>query len=29
MNGNKIVLDTNIVLYLLAGDKTIAEFLQD
>ncbi len=29
MSGNKIVLDTNIILYLLAGDKTIAEFLQD
>jgi predicted nucleic acid-binding protein len=29
MSGNKIVLDTNIVLYLLAGDKTISGFLQD
>ena len=29
MSGNKLVLDTNIVLYLLAGDKTVAEFLQD
>ncbi|MEP6712893.1 MAG: type II toxin-antitoxin system VapC family toxin [Ferruginibacter sp.] len=28
MNGSKLVLDTNIVLYLLAGDKTVAEFLQ-
>jgi len=28
MNGNKKVLDTNIVLYLLAGDNTIADFLQ-
>lgn len=28
MNGNKIILDTNIILYLLAGDKTIAAFLQ-
>ncbi|MEO6720665.1 MAG: type II toxin-antitoxin system VapC family toxin [Ferruginibacter sp.] len=29
MNGSKLVLDTNIILYLLAGDKTIADFLQD
>ena len=29
MNGSKTVLDTNIILYLLAGDKTVAEFLQD
>lgn len=29
MNGNKIVLDTNIILYLLSGDKTLSEFLQD
>src|ERR1700761_7041906 len=29
MNGNKIVLDTNIVLYLLAGDETLSTFLQD
>lgn len=29
MSGNRIVLDTNIVLYLLAGDETLAEFLQD
>ena len=28
MNGSKLVLDTNIVLYLLAGDKTIQEFLE-
>ena len=28
MSGNKKVLDTNIVLYLLAGDNTIADFLQ-
>lgn len=27
MNGNSIFLDTNIVLYLLSGDKTIADFL--
>jgi predicted nucleic acid-binding protein len=29
MNGSKLVLDTNIVLYLLSGDKTLANFLQD
>lgn len=29
MTGNKIVLDTNIILYLLAGDKTLSSFLQD
>lgn len=27
MNGNKLFLDTNIVLYLLAGDETLAELL--
>jgi len=27
MNGTKIFLDTNIVLYLLAGDQTLASFL--
>ncbi len=27
MNGNKVFVDTNIILYLLAGDKTIAELL--
>ena len=27
MNGNSILLDTNTVLYLLAGDETLAEFL--
>lgn len=27
MNGSKVVLDTNIVLYLLSGDTTIANFL--
>jgi len=27
MNGNNFFLDTNIVLYLLNGDKTIAELL--
>jgi len=27
MNGNKIFVDTNIILYLLGGDKTIAELL--
>ena len=29
MNGSRLVLDTNIVLYLLSGDKTLADFLQD
>ena len=29
MSGNKIVLDTNIILYLLAGDETLSSFLQD
>lgn len=28
MSGNSLVLDTNIVLYLLAGDETIADFLE-
>ena len=27
MNGNRIFLDTNIVLYLLNGDRTLAHFL--
>jgi predicted nucleic acid-binding protein len=27
MNGNKVFVDTNIILYLLGGDKTIAELL--
>ncbi|MBP7058590.1 type II toxin-antitoxin system VapC family toxin [Candidatus Gracilibacteria bacterium] len=27
MNGNKIFVDTNIILYLLNGDKTLAELL--
>ncbi len=27
MNGNSILLDTNIVLYLLNGDKTLADLL--
>ena len=29
MSGNSIFLDTNIVLYLLSGDDTIADFLND
>lgn len=29
MNGNKLFIDTNIVLYWLAGDKTLAELLND
>ena len=28
MNGNKLVLDTNIILYLLNGDKTLADILE-
>jgi len=27
MNGSKLFLDTNIILYLLDGDKTLAELL--
>ena len=29
MNGNKLFLDTNIILYLLNGDQTLAEFLNN
>jgi len=29
MSGNSIFLDTNIVLYLLSGDETIADFLNN
>lgn len=29
MNGNSIFLDTNIVLYLLSGEKTIADLLNN
>ena len=29
MNGNKLFLDTNIILYLLDGDKTLAELLNN
>jgi predicted nucleic acid-binding protein len=29
MNGNKLFLDTNIILYLLNGDKTLAELLNE
>ena len=29
MSGNKILLDTNIVLYLLSGDRTIAEIINE
>ncbi len=29
MNGNSIFIDTNIILYLLSGDDTIADFLND
>ncbi len=28
MSGSNIALDTNIILYLLGGDETLAEFLQ-
>ena len=27
MNGSSIFLDTNVILYLLSGDETVAEFL--
>lgn len=27
MNGNKFLLDTNIILYIISGDKTIATYL--
>ncbi len=29
MNGNSLLLDTNIVLYLLAGDQTLVSLLQE
>ena len=29
MNGNKLFLDTNIILYLLNGDETLASFLNN
>ena len=29
MSGNQLFLDTNIVLYLLNGDETLADFLQE
>lgn len=29
MNGDSFLLDTNIVLYLLSGEKTLAEILRD
>lgn len=29
MNGNSILVDTNIILFLLGGDKTIVPLLQD
>ncbi|MGE0773266.1 MAG: type II toxin-antitoxin system VapC family toxin [Cyclobacteriaceae bacterium] len=28
MSGNRVLLDTNIIIYLLSGDKTLAELLQ-
>lgn len=27
MNGNKLFLDTNIIIYFLAGDRTLAELI--
>ena len=29
MSGNKLFIDTNIVLYLLNGDQTLAELLHE
>ena len=29
MSGNKLFLDTNIILYLLSGDQTLAKILND
>ena len=29
MNGNRLLLDTNIILYLLNGDETLAELLNE
>ena len=29
MNGNKMVIDTNIALYLLDGDEILKEYLED
>ncbi len=29
MNGNKLVIDTNIALYLLDGDEILKEYLED
>lgn len=29
MSGNKVLLDTNIILYLLSGDTTISDFLDN
>lgn len=29
MNGEKLILDTNIILYFLNGDKNVARFVQD
>jgi len=28
MNGNEVVLDTNIILYLLKGNETLADILE-
>jgi len=29
MSGNRLLLDTNIILYLLGGDQTLARILED
>jgi predicted nucleic acid-binding protein len=29
MNGNRFLLDTNIILYILSGDKIIANYLRN
>jgi len=29
MNGTKFLMDTNVVLYLLNGDKTVADLIND
>jgi predicted nucleic acid-binding protein len=29
MSGNRILIDTNIILYILNGDETLASFLED
>ncbi len=29
MNGTNLLIDSNIILYLLGGDKTLADFLSE